>query len=252
MGTTAITEPVQMLMEPLIMLPAQIVLGPIIGLIGIGFGATGLSRAGFTRWPMLWIAVSCVIVSLAYLGNCPGVFGKRADGRMAWWIALPVLPYLLFSWLYWRVELEVSRTASYNEIVSGIFVGRRVREHELPEEIDLVVDLTSEFSEPTAVRSGRAYRCFPTLDGAIPHDVSAFRQFVTEIAAYPGTVYIHCAAGKGRVVPVAAAVLMLRSLAGDVDEAIEQIRNVRPSIRPTWMHRRFVARVSAGFVSRDA
>jgi len=37
-------------------------------------------------------------VGLAYLRLGPGVFGKKADGTMAWYSFVPLLPYLLAAW----------------------------------------------------------------------------------------------------------------------------------------------------------
>ena len=94
----------------------------------------------------------------------------------------------------------------------------------------LIVDLTSEFSEPRAVRTRCVYLCLPTLDNAVP-DGKAFGEMVRKVAANEGAVYIHCALGHGRSALGAAAVLMARGLASSPEEALGQVKRARPGVR---------------------
>src|SRR5947207_1355977 len=76
----------------------------------------------------------------------------------------------------------------------------------------LVVDLTSEFADPRAVRMARdSYLCVPTLDACAP-DATAAREALERIDASDKPVYIHCAQGHGRTGSFAAALLIRRGL----------------------------------------
>ena len=114
---------------------------------------------------------------------------------------------------------------------------------ELPPGVDLVVDLTAEFPEPRGVRTGRTYVSLPTLDATAP-DESALRRVVEQVAAWPGTAYVHCAAGHGRSAMLVAAVLLARGAVKDVPAAVKLIRGKRPGVRVKGEQRRLLERLS--------
>ena len=181
-------------------------------------------------WLLLWPALSFAWVALAYAGLGPSLFGKRPDGRMAWWAVLLLLPYLLLTWGIWHLHRLLSKEDAWNEIALGIYLGRRVFVGQLPPDVTLVVDLTAEFPEPRRVVEGRRYICLPTLDAHVPN-LAAFRDLISDVADWPGRVYVHCAMGHGRSALLAAAVLLVRGLAGDVREAETLVRKARPRAR---------------------
>jgi protein-tyrosine phosphatase len=162
---------------------------------------------------------------------------------MAWWAVLLLLPYLLLTWASWHMQRLLSREPCCNEVAPGLWIGRRVFAKELPSEVSLIVDLTVEFAEPRGVRAGRSYVCLPILDALVPAE-RPLRELVERIAAWPGTVYIHCALGHGRSALVAAAVLLKRQLAADAQRAEALIRQVRPTVRLTPSQRRLLERIA--------
>ncbi|MCE5236945.1 hypothetical protein LLH23_00455 [bacterium] len=174
---------------------------------------------------LLWTGVACLLVGLAYAGLGARMFGKRADGSLAWW-AWVLLPYLGFTYAVWKIKRRFSKETLYDEIVPGLWIGRRVLGDELPAGVQLVVDLTCEFAEPSSVLQRCAVRCLPTLNYDVP-PVAALQALVTELADRDG-LYIHCAQGHGRSAVVAAAVLVRRGVAATVDEAVEMVVRVRP------------------------
>ena len=107
-----------------------------------------------------------------------------------------------------------------------------------------MADLTAEFAEPRAVRDGRRYLCLPTLDASVPPDAE-FREFVQAVLRESGPTYLHCAEGHGRSGMVAAALLMSKGLATDLEDAVTQLRNARPGIRLNERQAVLVARVSS-------
>lgn len=169
-------------------------------------------------------------MAAAYARQKPRVFGKRRGGTLAWGSCVLLLPYLLFTWLLWYCQTRFSREAVCDEVAPGLWLGRRASAKELPPDVTLVVDLTSEFSEPRAVRTGRAYLCLPTLDNAAP-ELKGFRDIVQQVADWNGEVYVHCALGHGRSALAAAAVLMARGVADTPEEAISLVERARPGVR---------------------
>jgi protein-tyrosine phosphatase len=176
---------------------------------------------------LLWTAVACLLVGLAYAGAGAALFGKRADGRLAWWAWL-LLPYLGFTYAIWKIKRRLSKEALYNEITPGLWIGRRVLGAELPDDVQVIVDLTCEFAEPSTALARCEYRALPTLNYSVP-PLGALQALVAELAGRDG-VYIHCAQGHGRSATVAAALLRQRGAAATVDEAVAMVVRVRPKV----------------------
>lgn len=193
-------------------------------------------------WLLLWPGISLTLVGLGYLWLGPGVFGKRADGQLAWYSVVLLFPYLLAAWAIWHMARIVGREDCYNQAAPGLLVGRRPRSHELPSDVSLVVDLTAEFIECRAVRTGRRYLAAPVLDTGVMDD-DAFLALVRDVAEWPGAVYIHCAQGHGRTGTLAAAVLLARGHCDSVDAALAQLRAARPRLALGKAQLQFVRRV---------
>jgi protein-tyrosine phosphatase len=180
-------------------------------------------------WAIVWPAASFGIVASAYLGIGPRVFGKRADGTMAWYAVVVLLPYLLLTWLTWHFMRVIAREPCYNEVAPGLLIGRRPLASEIPKTVTTIVDLAAEFPECKAARHGRQYISFPTLDTGIAEE-GAFMQVVNRVAEADGVVYIHCAQGHGRTGTLAAAILIVRGHAASVEEAVARLQQVRPRL----------------------
>jgi protein-tyrosine phosphatase len=193
--------------------------------------------------PLLWVAVAYVLAGLAYFTGNSRFLGKRQDGTVAPGIAVLTFPYLLLC-IAASLARHLYREPDWNEVAPGLFVGRRVSGARLPAQIDLVVDLTSEFPEPSSVRTGRAYRCLPTMDGCAS-EPGAFAALAREVADTPGRIYVHCAVGHGRSASLAAAVIILRGLATDVDSAEALMKKARPGIDLKGPQREIVTRATS-------
>lgn len=210
----------------------------VFTLLGLYLAVVAFLLEGW-GWLLLWPALSFLLLGLAYAGLGSALLGKQTGGSLAWWAVLLLLPYLLITWGIWHVQRRVSREPVCNEVVSGVWIGRRPLAHELPDGVNLVVDLTAEFPVCRGVRRGRQYRCLPTLDASVP-PVESFRRLVDEVARWPGVVFIHCAAGHGRTAMFAAALLVAKGLAADIDGAETMLRSVRPRVRILPVQRRFL------------
>lgn len=193
---------------------------------------------------LLWPAASLLIVAIGYAFAGSRVLGKDGQGRIAWWSRLLLLPYHLFVHTTWWVAKSISREPACAEVAPGVWIGRRVSEAELPPGVSMIVDLTSEFAEPRAVREKCTYICVPTLDAAALDDQAA-RAVIERIATSGEPVFIHCAQGHGRSGAFAAALLIKKGLARGVDEAVRLMQTRRPGVRLNSRQRQFVIRLTA-------
>jgi len=176
---------------------------------------------------MSWLGLSLFLIGVAYVLGDPRLLGKRSDGSFRLIPLLVHAPFFLSAWLALQLRRRRGEPA-WNEVAPGVFVGRMSPLRELPPGAPWVIDLTCELMPPREVRGPR-YRCLPTLDGTAPAR-EAFWSLVNEIASVEGPVFIHCAAGHGRSATFAAAVIVKRGLAADVDAAEALMKSRRPRI----------------------
>jgi protein-tyrosine phosphatase len=215
---------------------------------GLGFTICGLALAvlAVQSWPWgalyLWPAISFLLVGAAYLGLGVGIFGKRPDGSLTWWSYVLLGPYLLYAWCIWRLLVVFfSREGCCHEVSPGLWLSRRPVPADLPESVRLVVDLTSEF--PSAVAATTGYLALPILDASVPGRAE-FLSLVERLAAEPQPLLIHCAQGHGRTGTLAIAILIRRGLAPNVDDALAQIRRIRPGVSLNRSQRAFLAQIA--------
>lgn len=219
--------------------PALLAIGGALGALAAAHSATlGPWGVGV----LVWSAFAWALIGAAYLlpRVGPRVFGKRTDGTLPSVRVLLLLPYLLPTWAVWELRTRLPGCdRRYDQVAPGLFLGRRPRRAaDLPPDVALVADLTSEFAAPRGIRAGPArYRCLPTLDADAPPEAAALRALTEEVAgtlASGKTVYVHCALGRGRSVLAAAAVLhALDGVEGAPDAAglLSRVRSARPGVR---------------------
>ena len=198
---------------------------------------------------LLWPATSLCLVGLGYVVFGHRVFGKCSDGSMRFTRMMILLPYLGSLWLLWHVIRLVSREPAYNTLVDGIVIGRRLLSKELPFDINTVVDLTSEFPAPLALRSVRNYVAAPMLDGFVlaPHLLA---ELVSNIVSTDSPVFIHCAQGHGRTGLVAALVLVARGDASHAENALDMVKSCRPLVRLNTVQKRTLHQAASLIQSR--
>ena len=178
---------------------------------------------------LLWPALSFGIVAIGYLHYGPIVYGKSTRGVLSPFSLLLLLPYLLYLWSIWYALRLFKREPAFNQLTDNVFIGRRLLSHELPRNINHVVDLTCEFTEPIALRS-TTYHSFPILDGYVTAS-NQLRKWVLDVAAMTGDVYIHCAEGHGRTGMFAAALLLAIGHSKTPADALQFITSKRPLVR---------------------
>ena len=205
-------------------------------------GAFAVASLAALLWPwgafLIWPTISLGIAAAAYFGAGPGIFRKR-DGRLpwtTWWALGPVLLGQEISRLYYR-----RRCRAWDELTPRVWIGSVLSRGEAATAVDkgvtAVLDLTAEFSEAAPFRAVN-YRNIPVLDLTAP----TFTQ-LQEMAAFleeesgKGIVYVHCKIGYSRTAVAAAAFLLRTGKARTVSEAVQLLRQVRPTIviRPEVM-----------------
>jgi len=204
-------------------------------------GALGLG--GLPGALLGWTALSCGLASLAYARNRPDLYGKRA-GRLAVPRVLLLLPFLVAFWTGCWLIRQVRHVPDLDHVAPGLYVGGRIRPSRLPPDVRLIVDLTSEYNEPRALRSHPGYRCLPLLDGHVPPDEAACLALLEEMAANPGAVFVHCESGVGRAPTLAALLLIRRGVVPDAASAVERLAKQRPGIHPTRSDFAFLERLT--------
>jgi protein-tyrosine phosphatase len=187
--------------------------------------------------PWMWLGLSFVVLGFAYLLRRPAMLGKRCDGSLAWWSWCAFLPLHLLLHAVWHLTRLLSREATTHQVTHRLTVGRRLLASELPKGIELVIDLTSEFSEPKGIREGLLYRCFPILDAAVP-DAAELRAFIAALPDMP--TYVHCAQGHGRTGLFSIACLREKGCCRSASEALALLKSVRQGIALNRAQREFI------------
>lgn len=184
---------------------------------------------GSWGWLLCWSGISFLIAGLGYGRLGPRVFGKRADGRMAWQNVVFLLPFLLLTWGLWYMQRWLGHEAGCHQIAWGLWLGRRPFPAELPPDTTLIIDMTAEFPVSRGLTQGRTYLCLPTLNTNIP-DTKFLQEVVKQAVTWNGAVYVHCALGHGRSAMIVMAILLAKGLAADVNSAEAIVKAARPGI----------------------
>ncbi len=199
--------------------------GAVLLLAGAWIGARGEPLWLLLLWPALALA----IVALGYATRNPGVFQKRADGRVTLASRLLLWPYRLGARLnafLWTRKLDHSV-----EIVDRVFLGRFPRGAADCDRFAAVVDLTAEFVRPAGARC--RWIALPMLD-LVPPAAEEMRAAASAIedARKDGAVLVCCALGFQRS---AGAVVQWLVESGRVADRGEAMALVASAGRPVHL-----------------
>ena len=183
----------------------------------LAVAATFSSGAGLL---LLWPALALAIVALGYAGAGPGVFQKRADGRISLasrWLLMPYRVGVRANVWWWTRRLPAAV-----EIADGVFLGRIPARSELSTYV-AVIDMAAE--TPGRAAPGLTWQAFPTLD-LLPVTAERIRAatLAAEAAARHGPVLVCCALGFQRSALVAACLLMRAGFATSAAAAVAQVK----------------------------
>lgn len=220
--------------------------------IALGLALLALAWvAGGPAWALAWPASSVLVVGVAYLGPGAGVFGKRrSDGRLAPWNVALLFPYFAVAWTLWQLKSRFFSRRAWDEVAPGVRLGRRpLHRGELPPDTRCVVDLCSEMPRALPDVPVERYVCLPTLDTSVAPDPE-LAALVESLAEEEGPLYLHCAMGHGRSATVAAALLIRRGLAADVDQAVRALASARPGVHLHAVQRAAVERLARAAAER--
>jgi predicted protein tyrosine phosphatase/membrane-associated phospholipid phosphatase len=192
--------------------------------------AVALALGGWAL-ALLWPALGLGLAAGAYFGWTADLFGKQ-NGRLPLSSRCLLAPLLLGHRLSLRHYQR--RADAWNEVVPGLWMGRRLNEREARQAVrrgvTAVLDLTAEFSEPAAFRAV-SYLNLPVTDltAPCPEALKAAVAFIQRERAR-GTVYVHCKIGYSRSAAVVGAYLRAAGVAPDPAGAIALMRRTRPSL----------------------
>jgi protein-tyrosine phosphatase len=196
-------------------------------LLGTVLIALGIAEGGWF-FIIVWLGCDFPVPGIAHGRGSHRVFGKRTDGTLPVWSWLGFLPLLIYTTAVWHLIRVFSREPWHHAVTAQLSVGRRLLASGLEGEFDNFVDLTAEFSEPSAIRCSPSCLSFPVLDGSAPTP-EALRAAVVSLR--PGRTFIHCAQGHGRTGLFALAVLLSSGAARTVGDGLRMLTAVRPGIR---------------------
>jgi protein-tyrosine phosphatase len=188
-----------------------------------------LSSNNFTGAILIYLSINFAFLSITYFSSRPELLGKKSDGTAKWFPRLLNFPWYLISQVVWRISILISKEECYHAIPSTkISIGRKFLSGELPPDTQVLIDLTSEFSE--AHHKVPTYISLPMLDGVAPSsDLKVFIASIIPIIESQNT-YIHCVQGHGRTATFTSLLLSQLNKISPM-EAYESILNVRPEAK---------------------
>lgn len=205
--------------------------------VGWKYVALGLilGALSWAAWPwgaiLIWPIAAVALVAAGYFLLGPSIYRKQ-DGRLPFSTRVVLAPVLIgqyLSWLHYKRQGD-----AWNAVAPGVWIGRSLTDIEAADAVDqgviAVVDLSDAFSEAAPFLKA-SYRHLPVLDltAPTPAHLAEAVAFIEEHISR-GVVYVHCKIGYSRSAAVVGAWLLASGRAKSVDDAITQLRAVRPSI----------------------
>jgi membrane-associated phospholipid phosphatase len=167
-------------------------------LSGAGLLAAAAIVLGGWALLLLWPTLGLALAAGVYFGWTTDLFGKE-NGRLPLSSRCLLAPLLLGHWLSLRYYQR--KAAAWNEVVPGLWMGRRLSEREarqaVRQGVTAVLDLSAEFSEPAAFR-GVSYLNLPVPDltAPSPAQLAAAVAFIRRERSGPGRRHCPHAARK--------------------------------------------------------
>lgn len=181
---------------------------------------------GFALW-LLWPAFSLLLVALNYVYLGSDGFQKNANGQMSVAAKWLYFPYLLGASINSR--LWTMREPKSVAISDRVHLGRMPASKDVKKsDFHAVVDMTAEFDRTAPSVSWHA---IPSLDLLVPSadTLLAAARLITSLEK-KGSILVTCALGYSRSALAVMAWLLVSRRVSTVDEAINIVKQQRPSI----------------------
>jgi len=199
------------------------------------FAAILLIDALLLKIIFAWIGLSLSVVSLAYIFDLPGIFRKKSNGSIPFYIRWIFIPFLLGSQLYNIWARKNDKVPAIQEIDDNLYLACRLFPSDVAtlqaKGITAILDVTAEFDglDWTAESEALDYLNLPVLDHKSPDAeklVQAIHWLENHISK-SNAVVIHCALGRGRSVLVMAAYLLSKNNKLTISQVLEKIQGIR-------------------------
>jgi len=151
----------------------------------------------------------------------------RLQGPKATWQWLRTVG---LAWLTGRISLKFSKVTPH--IYLGPQYGRFGKRSLERAGVTASISLRAEFDDAARGLSMPEYSYLPTVDNTAPtiEDLEKGVAFMRNVVENEGIIYVHCGSGVGRA-PTMVAAYLIAEEGKSVEEAVTQLRAVRPFIR---------------------
>ncbi len=185
-----------------------------------------------------WIAISLLVVFVAYMTNQPRIFRKRTDGSIPVAIRIIFLPFMVGVQLYNTIakRKDVKRNRHYiHHIQDHIYLASRLSAEEAMEledhDVKAVLDVTAEFDalDWSSRFLDIDYLNIPILDhrSPTPEQLRQSLNWIDNKRRQNKPVMVHCALGRGRSLFCVAAYLLAKHPEKDVRDVLSSITDIR-------------------------
>ena len=187
----------------------------------------------------LWIGVSLLLVSFAYIVEKPSIFRKRQDGSIPYYIKWLFFPFFIGVQGYNSWARRRDSVPAIQKIAPNLYLACRLFPSDaafLKEEgVHAILDATAEFDglNWSAEDNHLAYLNVPVLDHhpVRKSDLLKAVAWMSHHIEQGSGVVVHCAMGRGRSVLITAAYLLASKAFDDVDAALAHITDSRATAR---------------------
>ena len=189
---------------------------------------------------LIWPAINMCVMAIAYIFNKPSlILGKKEDGSINIFLLALNLPWLIFTWLIFKLQIWLSKER-FSDNISGtkIWLSRRPTDKDDLTSFDTIIDLTCEFVKD---KTDKNYQCYPNLDGNILKNLPNLRKINLE-----HNILIHCANGHGRSALFASILLKQIGIEESTQSALKKIIQSRALAKPNKSQKKWLLTTGDG------
>ncbi|WP_434939595.1 diacylglycerol kinase family protein [Shewanella sp. HL-SH8] len=186
-----------------------------------------------------WLALSLGLVSFAYWFNAGGVFRKKQNGSIPWYISWGFVPFLLGCQVYNAWARKHDKVPAIQKIEDQLYLACRLFPSDIEylktQGVDAILDVTAEFDalDGTLLAEDIDYLNVPVLDHSVPSEAQLNQaiNWLNNQVRNGKKVVVHCALGRGRSVLVLASYLACRDSKSNLEDVLHSINEIRHTAR---------------------